>query len=193
MGPDLTRVAVFLDRDGTINEEMGYINHLSRLVLLPGAAAGIARLNRAGIKVLVVTNQSGVARGYFPAELVEQVHARLKELLAAEGARLDGIYTCLHGPQDGCACRKPKPGLLLQAAAEHGLDLGRCYLVGDRYNDLLTAAAVGAAGILVLTGYGRGELELRGATWEIQPRKVTADLEEATRFILADLGMEQAP
>jgi D-glycero-D-manno-heptose 1,7-bisphosphate phosphatase len=81
----------------------------------------------------------------------------------------------------------------LQAAAEHGLDLRRCYLVGDRYNDLLTAAAVGAQGILVLTGYGRGELELHGAAWEIRPRKVAADLEEAARFILAELGLEPAP
>jgi D-glycero-D-manno-heptose 1,7-bisphosphate phosphatase len=193
MRRDLSRVAVFLDRDGTINEEMGYINHLSRLMLLPGAAAGIARLNRAGVKVLVVTNQSGVARGYFPATLVEQVHARLQDLLAAGGARLDGIYVCLHGPQEGCSCRKPRPGLLTQAAAEHGLDLGRCYLVGDRYNDLLTAAAVGAAGILVLTGYGRGELELYGDTWEVTPRWVAADLEEAACFILGDLGLDPAP
>ncbi len=192
MSPDLRRVAVFLDRDGTINEEMGYINHLSRLVLLPKAAAGIARLNRAGLKVLVVTNQSGVARGYFPPELVEGVHARLRELLAADGARLDGIYTCLHGPAEGCACRKPRPGLLLAAAAEHGLDLRRCYLVGDRYNDLLTAAAVGAKGILVLTGYGRGELELFGATWEIRPWAVAADLDEAARFILADPELGEA-
>ncbi len=192
MSPDLRRVAVFLDRDGTINEEMGYINHLSRLVLLPKAATGIARLNRAGLKVLVVTNQSGVARGYFPPELVEGVHARLRELLAADGARLDGIYTCLHGPAEGCACRKPRPGLLLAAAAEHGLDLRRCYLVGDRYNDLLTAAAVGAKGILVLTGYGRGELELFGATWEIRPWAVAADLDEAARFILADPELGEA-
>jgi len=187
------KMAVFLDRDGTINEEMGYINHLSRFRLLPRAAAGIARLNRAGVKVLVVTNQSGVARGYFPPRLVEEVHARLTDLLAAEGAWVDGIYVCLHGPQEGCTCRKPQPGLLLRAAAEHGLDLGRCYLVGDRHNDLLTAAGVGVKGILVLTGYGLGEWELFGDTWEVKPWAVAADLEEAARLILRDLGLPCEP
>ena len=152
----MKQIAVFLDRDGTVNEEMGYINHLSRFVLLPGTAAAVRRLNEAGLKVVVVTNQSGAARGYFPLSLVEEVHAYLRDLLAQEGAHLDAIYTCLHGPQDGCGCRKPQPGLILQAAAELNLDLGSSYLVGDRYKDLQTGAKAGVKGILVLTGYGRG-------------------------------------
>ena len=105
----MSQPAVFLDRDGTINEQMGYINHLSRFKLLPQAVPAIRRLNEAGVKVVVVTNQSGAARGYFPAALVDEIHAHLKKLLAAGGAHLDGIYTCLHGPADGCACRKPSP------------------------------------------------------------------------------------
>jgi D-glycero-D-manno-heptose 1,7-bisphosphate phosphatase len=184
----MSQPAVFLDRDGTLNEEMGYINHLSRFRLLPQAVAAIRRLNEAGIKVVVVTNQSGAARGYFPASLVEEIHAHLKQLLAAEGAHLDGIYACLHGPADGCACRKPSPTLLEQAARDLDLDLARSYVVGDRYKDIETAANAGAKGILVLTGYGLGEYEYLRHTWPVPPVQVAPDLGEAVEWILRDLG-----
>lgn len=184
----MKEIAVFLDRDGTINEEMGYINHPSRFVLLPRTAAAIKKLNDAGLKVVVVTNQSGAARGYFPASLVEEVHACLLRLLAAEGAHLDAIYPCLHGPQDACACRKPQPGLILQAARELDLDLSRSYVVGDRYNDIQTGAKAGVKGILVLTGYGRGEYEHFGRTWEAQPAFIAGDLLDAAEWIIDDLG-----
>ncbi|MEW6660581.1 MAG: HAD family hydrolase [Thermodesulfobacteriota bacterium] len=183
----MKEIAVFLDRDGSINEEMGYINHPSRFVLLPRTAAAIKRLNNLGVKVVVVTNQSGAARGYFPASLVEEVHARLRDLLAEEGARLDGIYSCLHGPQDGCTCRKPQPGLILQAAQELDLDLSRSYVVGDRYKDIQTGAQAGVKGILVLTGYGRGEYEHFGRTWEAQPAFIAGDLLDAAEWIIKDL------
>jgi D-glycero-D-manno-heptose 1,7-bisphosphate phosphatase len=181
------RAAVFLDRDGTINEEMGYINHISRFVLLPRVAAAIRRLNQAGVPVVVITNQSGAARGYFSPALVDEVHGRLGEMLAQEGAGVDAIYTCLHGPGDGCPCRKPKPALILQAARDLHLDLTRSYLVGDRYNDIETAANAGVKGILVLTGYGRGEFEHLGAGAKARPVYVAADLLEAADWILADL------
>jgi D-glycero-D-manno-heptose 1,7-bisphosphate phosphatase len=184
----MSQPAVFLDRDGTLNEEMGYINHLSRFRLLPQAIPAIRRLNAAGVKVVLVTNQSGAARGYFPASLVEEIHAHLKQLLAAEGAHLDGIYTCLHGPADGCACRKPSPALLEQAARDLDLDLPRSYLVGDRYKDIQTAANAGAKGVLVLTGYGRGEYDSFRAGQPVQPVHVAGDLLEAVEWILADLG-----
>ncbi len=182
----MPHAAVFLDRDGTINEERGYLNHLSRLVLLPQAAAGIRCLNEAGLKVVVVTNQSGAARGYFPAALVEMVHERLKYLLAQGGAHLDAIYTCLHDPQEGCYCRKPQPGLILDAALDLDLDLARSYLVGDRYLDVQTAMNAGVKGILVLSGYGLGEYEHFAATWPRPPAYVAADLLDAARWILAD-------
>jgi D-glycero-D-manno-heptose 1,7-bisphosphate phosphatase len=177
--------AVFLDRDGTINEEMGYINHLSRFQLLPGAAEAIARLNRAGFKVVVVTNQSGVARKYFPQTLLEEVHRELEARLAAAGARLDGIYVCSHAPDQNCACRKPRPGLLLAAARDLDLDLSRSYLVGDRYNDLESAANAGVQGILVLTGYGRGEVENYQGPRRVEPVFTAADLGEAADWIIA--------
>jgi D-glycero-D-manno-heptose 1,7-bisphosphate phosphatase len=180
--------AVFLDRDGTINEEMGYVNHLSRFRLLPGAIAAIRRLNQAGVKVVVVTNQSGAARGYFPASLVDEIHAHLEKILAAAGARVDGIYACLHGPEADCACRKPRPALMQQATRDLDLDLARSYAVGDRYKDIDTASNAGVKGILVLTGYGQGEYEYLGATAPVQPAHVAADLPEAVEWILQDLG-----
>jgi len=166
---------------------MGYINHLSRFRLLKDAAPAIRRLNQAGVPVVVVTNQSGAARGYFPASLVDEVHRHMQELLAQAGARIDAIYACLHAPDAGCDCRKPRPGLLRQAAQDLNLDLSRSYLVGDRYVDIQTAANAGAEGILVLTGYGLGEYEQFQATAPAKPRFVAANLLLVTDFILAHL------
>jgi D-glycero-D-manno-heptose 1,7-bisphosphate phosphatase len=182
----MSHPAVFLDRDGTINEEMGYINHLSRFRLLPQVVPAIRRLNEAGFKVVIVTNQSGAARGYFPASLVAEVHEHLKALLAAAGAHLDGIYSCLHSPEENCACRKPRPTLIQQAARDLDLDLTRSFAVGDRYRDVETAANAGVKGILVLTGYGQGEYEYLGAAQEVQPIQVAPDLGEAVEWILQD-------
>ncbi|MDP3183429.1 MAG: HAD family hydrolase [Desulfobaccales bacterium] len=186
----MSKVTVFLDRDGTINEQMGYINHLSRFVLLPQTIPAIRRLNQAGLKVVVISNQSGAARGYFPVSLVAEVHAHMKNLLTAGGAHLDGIYACLHGPDEGCACRKPEPGLIHQAARDLDLDLKRSYLVGDRLLDVQTAARAGVKGILVLTGYGRGEYEFIKAKAPAQPVYVATDLLDAAAWIIKDLGQE---
>ncbi len=184
----MSNMGVFLDRDGTINEEMGYINHVDRFVLLPRTAAAIRLFNQAGLKVVVITNQSGAARGYFAPSLVDEVHARLTQLLAAQGAQVDAIYTCLHGPDEGCACRKPKPGLLEQAARDLYLDLARSYAVGDRYKDVETARNAGAKGVLVLTGYGRGEYEHQSQTWPAPPVYVAEDLLEAAEWIIGDIN-----
>ncbi|NOQ47532.1 MAG: HAD-IIIA family hydrolase, partial [Desulfobulbaceae bacterium] len=125
MSKPAKRPAVFLDRDGTINEQMGYINHISRFKMLPGSIEAIKQLNDHGISVVVVTNQSGLARGYFPAALLDQVHAEMNRLLAEKGAHIDGLYICPHHPEakkeeyrQTCNCRKPKTGLLEQAARE---------------------------------------------------------------------------
>ena len=188
----MTRPAVFLDRDGTINEEMGYINHMSRFRLLPEAAPAIRRLNEAGLPVVVITNQSGAARGYFPPSMVEEVHTRMQELLAREGARVDAIYTCLHAPDAGCPCRKPQPGLVLQAAKELGLDLHRSFLVGDRYMDMQTAANAGVQGILVLTGYGLGEHEQFHTSSPVTPVHVAMNLIEAGEYIVKTMKTERS-
>ena len=179
------RPAVFLDRDGTICEEMGYLNHISRLQLFPFAAAAIVRLNQAGFPVIVITNQSGVGRRIFPEALVREVHQRLSEQLGAAGASIDDFYYCPHLKEDACVCRKPLPGLLQQAAREHDLDLASSAVVGDRYSDIAMAHAVGAAGILVKTGYGRGDLEYHGALWPRQPDAIVENLTEAAEWLLA--------
>lgn len=186
--------AVFLDRDGTINEQMGYINHIDRFILLPGAASAIAVLNRAGIPAVVVTNQSGLARGYFPERLLDSVHEKMKRQLSLEGAHVDGIYVCPHHPEakeekfrKKCQCRKPENGLFLTAAEDLDIDLKRSYVVGDRWSDLKAAAKCSAKGILVLTGYGRGDYEYIGPSQNIQPHFVAQNLQEAVDWILRDI------
>ncbi|MFQ5876824.1 MAG: D-glycero-beta-D-manno-heptose 1,7-bisphosphate 7-phosphatase [Acidobacteriota bacterium] len=186
------RPAIFLDRDGTISEEVGYVNHLSRYRLLPNSLEAIRLANRAGFLVIVTTNQSGVARGYFEESLVRQVHDRLRELAVAAGARLDGIYYCPHHPREGsppyradCDCRKPRPGMLLRAAREHRVDLARSYAIGDGLPDIEAAAAAGVPGILVLTGYGRGLREHQPHRFTTVPVHTAEDLLAAVRWILS--------
>lgn len=187
--------AVFLDRDGTINEQMGYVNHPSRFVLLPEAARGIRLLNEAGFLAVVVSNQSGVARGYFPIELVHEVHERMHRELAAVGAALDGVFFCPHHP-DGkvaeyavvCTCRKPKPGLVRQAEARFRIDRARSYVIGDRVSDLQLADRCGLKGVLVETGYGRGDRLYVLPGSPVQPVHVASDLEAAVRWILGQEG-----
>jgi D-glycero-D-manno-heptose 1,7-bisphosphate phosphatase len=179
------RPAVFLDRDGTICEEMGYLNHISRLHIFPFAAAAIRRLNDAGLPVIVVTNQSGVSRDIFPESLIAEVHRRIQEAMAAGGARIDAFYYCTHTRAEDCKCRKPLPGLLQQAAREHSLSLSESFVVGDRYADVELAHAVGGRGLLVLTGYGCGEYEGQRHKWPRQPDDVVEDLSAAADAILA--------
>jgi len=185
--------AVFLDRDGTINEEMGYINHVDRFVLLPRVPEAIKLLKGHGFKVILVTNQAGAARGYFPASLIEEIHQLLQKQLKAHAAELDGIYYCPHHPQatvpayrQNCLCRKPKPGLVYKAQADFDLDLNKCYVVGDRFKDIELAHNVGAKGILVLTGYGKGELEYIAPNHSLRPHFVASDLYEAAEWIVKD-------
>jgi D-glycero-D-manno-heptose 1,7-bisphosphate phosphatase len=149
----MPRSAVFLDRDGTIIEEVNYLAHPDQVKLLPGAAEAIREWNAAGVLVIVVTNQAGVARGYFPESRVAEVHARLDALLAECGARIDAYYYCPHGPDDGCECRKPRPGMLLVAAREHDIDLARAWVIGDKVSDADAGRAAGCNALLVRTGH----------------------------------------
>ncbi len=178
------RPAVFLDRDGTITEEVGYMNHLTRFQLYSFAAQSIRRLNEAGFPVIVVTNQSGVTRGFFPEELVHRVHDRMVAELAAAGARVDGIYYCPHHSGIDCQCRKPMPGMLERAAQEHNLAFDGSFMVSDRYADVQMGQSVGCHSILVLTGYGRGEYEWNREKWPRQPDSVAENLLVATDLIL---------
>ena len=178
------RAAAFLDRDGTICEELGYLSHVSQMRIFPFAAGAIRALNAAGLAVVVVTNQSGVARKYFPESAVQEVHEVLLRELAAGGAKIDGIYYCPHAEAGNCECRKPKPGMLTRAAEEHGLDLERSFVVGDRFGDVELGLAVGARSVLVRTGYGEGELAWHAASWPVQPDFVAPTLTEAAAWIV---------
>jgi len=190
-GDGMGRRAIIMDRDGTVCEEVGYVNHVDRVRLLPGSAEAIHAANEAGFQTVVVTNQAGVARGYFAESLVDEVHDRVRELLAAEGARLDGIYYCPHHPDVGapayrkaCACRKPLPGMLERARDEMGIDLPTSYMVGDSVKDLEAGHRAGTTNVLVLTGYGKGELEYQSHAWPVEPNHVAADLLAAVGWIL---------
>ena len=197
----MSRRAVFLDRDGVINAyvynpEFGTVDSPARpddFTLLPGAAEAIAKLKRAGLLTIVVSNQPGVAKGRFTPELLHTITGKMKRLVELAGGSVDAVYCCPHHP-DGtangygrdCECRKPNPGLLARAAREHGLNLAASWVVGDRYADLEMAHTAGGRGILVMTGYGRGEYELHHARWPRQPDALAADLTEAVRRILND-------
>ncbi len=146
---------VILDRDGVINEDSdAYIKSPEEWVAIPGSAEAVARLKRAGYTVVITTNQSGIARGYFDAETLEAIHRKMIQTIEAAGGGVDGIFFCPHGPEDGCDCRKPKPGLLLQVQAAFNTDLTDVPVIGDSLRDLQSADAVGARAILVLTGKG---------------------------------------
>ncbi len=184
--------AVFLDRDGTVTTEIGYVNHPERLALLPRSAAAIRALAAAGLECALVTNQAGVARGYFTEEVLHATHRRLEALLAAEGAKLAAIYYCPHHPREGvppwradCDCRKPKPGMIERAVRERGYDLARSYMVGDKISDVEFGKKLGARGVMVLTGYGRGEHEFQRAGWTVHPDFLAGDLYDAALWILA--------
>lgn len=189
------RPAVFLDRDGTINEQMGYINHLDRFILLPGVVEAIKLLNENGILTIVISNQSGVARGYFPIELVYGIHARMDALLSNKGARIDGIFFCPHHPQGvvpeyttTCQCRKPGTGLIAMARDRFDIDMAESYFIGDTCLDLETARRASLEGVLVLTGYGRGEREYVLPGRDVRPAYIAEDILEAVCWILGSGG-----
>jgi D-glycero-D-manno-heptose 1,7-bisphosphate phosphatase len=189
------RPCVFLDRDGTITREAGYINHPERLALEPGAAAALRRLNQAGVLTVLVTNQAGLARGYFTHEVLLATFEHLKKLLAARGARLDAIYFAPHHPSspdprwrdDPFELRKPGLGMIKKACAELPIDMARAYMVGDRYNDITFAHKAGIPGIFVKTGYGLGEYTYQREHWKEAPEFIAENLGGAVRWILADL------
>ena len=181
-----------MDRDGTLSEEVGYVNHLSRFRLFPFAVDAIRLVNRSPFLAVLVTNQAGVARGYFAESMIHAVHGEVKRAMDAGGARLDGVYFCPHHPSAGeppyrqdCNCRKPKPGLLHRAASDLGIDLAGSYVVGDRRGDLELAWSVGATAVMVKTGYGRGEIEHLAPGWPRPPDMVADHLLDAVVQILS--------
>jgi len=178
------RPIAFLDRDGTINEEVEYLASPEGLVLIPGSAEAIRLLNDAGFAVVVVTNQSGVARGFFTPDDVERIHRELDRLLGQSGARIDAYYVCPHHPDftGRCECRKPAPELFRRALREQDGDPSRSVGIGDRCADLEPCHVLGLRTALVRTGYGRDEAVRIAGTGQEFPDRVCADLREAVRW-----------
>jgi len=189
------RRAVFIDRDGTINEEVNYLGRPEDARLLPGVAQAMASLSRAGLAVVVVSNQSGLARGYFCDDDLRAVRFELAAQLARQGARVDGWYHCPHHPEGvvahlavECDCRKPAPGLILRAAKELGLELDGSFMIGDRLRDVACGKAVGLGCVLVRSGQDDGPPTGPHET----PDFVADDLAQAARWILERLAEDQA-
>lgn len=176
------KVAVFLDRDGTINEDTGYLDSQEKLVIIAGVPSAIKRLNSKGFKVVVITNQSGVARGYFSRDALDAINKRLEDILKKDDAHLDGIYYCPHHPDDNCECRKPKTGMLEKAKKDLHINLEQSYVVGDKVSDVEIARKIGGKGILVLTGMGKNE-EKRLIH---KPSYIADDLKDAVEWIIKD-------
>jgi D-glycero-D-manno-heptose 1,7-bisphosphate phosphatase len=170
---------VLLDRDGTINIDRDYLSDPAQLELIAGAAEGLRLLKRLGCGLIVVTNQSGVGRGKFGVAEVEAVHARLRQILADEGVKLDGIYYCPHVAEDGCGCRKPARGLIDQAARDLRFDPSTSFVIGDKASDIELGRTVGAKTLLVRTGYGNHTAQDQ----KVEPDYIVADLLQAARTI----------
>ena len=184
------RPAVFVDRDGTLNREVDYLRRVADLRLVPGTAAAVRRLTGAGFAVVVVTNQSGIARGLIAPATLTDIHATLQRRLGRAGAHLAGIYVCPHHPDVGappfrrrCRCRKPRPGLVDRAVREQDLDLARSYCVGDSTVDLRLAAAIGTPAVLVLTGHGKRTAKTLAPT---AVAHVAANFRAAAEWIIDD-------
>jgi D-glycero-D-manno-heptose 1,7-bisphosphate phosphatase len=185
----VSQKAVFLDRDGTMIEDVGYLDRLERLTLFPYTIDAVRLLNRAGYKVVVVTSQNGVAQGVLTEVFLEAAHARISQLCAAAGGKIEGYYYCPHSThalveryRTDCDCKKPKPGMILTASREHSLDVSKSFVIGDRWRDIEMGLAAGTKAVLVETGYGRTESSRRPAT--IREVPVTATLIDAVSWIL---------
>jgi heptosyltransferase-2 len=182
---------VYLDRDGTLNFDPGYLNQPEQLRLLPGVGPAVARLNRAGFKTVVLSNQSGVARGLITQDQLEAIHQRLRELLGEDGAWLDGIFICPHHPDEGCICRKPAPGLVHRALQELDVFPGNAIVIGDKATDMELARNVGALAVFVRSGNAPEEEQARMSERGLEPDYVACDLTEAVRWILETVKTQE--
>lgn len=184
--PGAARRFALLDRDGTINEEVGHLDDPVDLRLIPGSARAIRRLKALGLGIVVVTNQANVGRGLLEPADLERIHARLRAMLAAEDAEVDAILHCPHAPEDGCRCRKPAPGMALDAAERFGFDPRDAFVVGDHAGDVGMGRAIGATTFLVLTGHGTEEQVKAGGDAD----HVAVDLAAVADIIAARIGRE---
>ncbi len=188
---DKGKPVVFLDRDGTINYDAGYINDVDNFVMYPYAAQAIRMLNNSGYLVIVITNQSGLGRGFFNEKTLEEIHNYMISSLKQQGAVIDGIYFCPHDPNAKiekykavCSCRKPETGLVDMALKDFNIDKSNMYFIGDKYSDIMAGYKSGCKTIMVKTGYGKGDLINKSHKWEIKPDEIADTLLDAVKFIL---------
>ena len=186
IGKRLDEVAVFFDRDGTLNPDPGYIGRPEDFELHPGAGAALSRLNSAGARLILVTNQSGIARGMFTLADLDAIHDKLRDLLALHGARLDAIYHCPHHPDECCTCRKPATGMAERAIVEFALNRSRLYLVGDQCVDIEMAKRLKARSVFVTTGHGSRETLAAISARRLEPDYVADSLDMAVDWIFRD-------
>jgi len=187
------RRAIFVDRDGTICLDKHYLADPDGLELMPKAPGGIKRLNDAGIPVIVITNQSGIARGLFDVNRLNEIHERLRQLLALRGARIDDLYFCPHMPNAGCRCRKPAPGMLLDAAVKHDINLKESFVIGDRMMDIECAHNVGARAVLVPEPGDQYDVASERQLSKEKPDFEARDFEEAVDWILRRIQDRRLP
>ena len=177
--------AIFMDRDGTVSEEVGYMYHAGLFRIFPWTGEAIQKINQSGMKSVLITNQSGVERGYFPESTLHAVHQVLQDGLKPWQAQLDAIYYCPHAPEKDCDCRKPRPGLIMRAARELAIDLSNSFMIGDRYLDVRAADAAGVRSVIVRTGDGALEVAKYAGQSVPQPRFVADNLLHAVTAILS--------
>lgn len=187
----MAKKAAFIDRDGTINIDAGYINHPDRFIIYPFALQAMKMLANNGYDIVIITNQAGLSNGYFTEETMDKIHQKLFKACQHAGIEISGLYYCPHSPsakvekyKADCDCRKPKPGLLFRAAKELGIDLKESFMIGDKYSDIMAGKNAGCKTILVKTGYGEGELAQNREKWKEAPDFIAEDLLCAARRIL---------
>ena len=182
--------AVFLDRDGTLIQEKNYLRRIADLKFIKGAIEAVKLLRTKGFKIFVVTNQSGIARGYFSEKKLLQIHNSLEKKLSQKGAWIDGIYYCPHGPDDNCSCRKPKTAMVRRAQREHKINLKKSYVIGDHPADFMLAKNMGGKGVLVLSGHGKHGYKNTLSKNSVQkPDKITKNILSAAKWIIKDCSI----
>src|SRR6188768_600022 len=175
---------IFMDRDGTVSEEVGYMYHAGLYKPFPWTGEAVRKINDSGYKAVLITNQAGIERGYFPESMVHEVHSVLGAELNRWSAHLDGIYYCPHRPETQCDCRKPKPGMILRASREMNIELAESYMIGDRYVDVQAAHGAGVKSVLLRSGDGVIEFEKHGNSSSVQPHFIADNLLHAVEAIL---------
>jgi D-glycero-D-manno-heptose 1,7-bisphosphate phosphatase len=188
----MNKRAIFLDRDGTINEDVGYPNDFSQINIYPYSFEALRKINASGFLAVVITNQSGIGRGYLTEDNLQDIHQKMQAAFAARGVHLDGLYFCPHYERSSdpryrknCACRKPEPALAVRAAQDLGIDLHGSYVIGDKVEDILFGLKIGARPVLVLTGFGQ-EAQRKLEEKNIRPAHTASDFLKAVDWILAE-------